>query len=60
MFAGLAADLTGHMGYEVGDPADLGSPNSRNGNTPKTVQTEVGEVVWTCRGTASPASKSEA
>lgn len=41
---GLAAELTGHLGYEVGDPAGRGSPNSRNGSTPKTVQTEVGAV----------------
>jgi len=39
---GLAAELTGHLGYEVGDPAGRGSPNSRNGHTPKTVQTEIG------------------
>jgi putative transposase len=41
---GLAAELTGHLGYEVGDPAGRGSPNSRNGSTPKTVQTEVGPL----------------
>ncbi len=41
---GLAAELTGHLGYEIGDPAGRGSPNSRNGSTPKTVQTEVGAV----------------
>ena len=41
---GLAAELTGHLGYEQGDPAGRGSPNSRNGSTPKTVQTEVGAV----------------
>jgi len=41
---GLAAELTGHLGYEVGDPAGRGSPNSRNGASPKTVQTEVGAV----------------
>lgn len=41
---GLAAELSGHLGYEVGDPAGRGSPNSRNGSTPKTVQTEVGAV----------------
>jgi putative transposase len=41
---GLAAELTGHLGYEVGDPAGRGSHNSRNGSTPKTVQTEVGAV----------------
>ncbi len=41
---GLASELTAHLGYEVGDPAGRGSPNSRNGSTPKTVQTEVGAV----------------
>src|SRR6187455_1932930 len=33
---GLAAELTEHLGYERGDPAGRGSPNSRNGSTPKT------------------------
>src|SRR5690242_11411453 len=28
---GLAAELTEHLGYEKGDPAGRGSPNSRNG-----------------------------
>jgi putative transposase len=41
---GLAAELTGHLGYEKGDPAGRGSPNSRNGSTPKTISTEVGDV----------------
>ncbi len=41
---GLAAELTEHVGYEKGDPAGRGSPNSRNGATPKTVATEVGPV----------------
>jgi putative transposase len=41
---GLAAELTDHLGYEVGDAAGRGSPNSRNGTSPKTVQTEVGAV----------------
>jgi putative transposase len=41
---GLQAELTGHLGYEKGDPAGRGSPNSRNGTTPKTVATEVGDV----------------
>jgi putative transposase len=46
---GLAAELTDHLGsdhlgYDRGDPAGRGSPNSRNGATPKTVQTEVGPV----------------
>jgi putative transposase len=41
---GLAAELTGHLGYEKGDPAGRGSANSRNGTTPKTLSTEVGPV----------------
>ena len=41
---GLAAELTEHVGYDKGDPAGRGSPNSRNGTTPKTVATEVGDV----------------
>src|SRR5690242_12869998 len=41
---GLAAELTGHLGYEKGDPAGRGSPNSRNGSSPKTVASEVGDV----------------
>jgi putative transposase len=41
---GLAAELTGHLGYEKGDPAGRGSPNSRNGSSPKTLSSEVGDV----------------
>jgi putative transposase len=41
---GLAAELTDHLGYDKGDPAGRGSPNSRNGSTPKTIATEVGDV----------------
>jgi putative transposase len=41
---GLEVERTDHLGYEEGDPAGRGSPNSRNGSTPKTVQTEVGPV----------------
>jgi putative transposase len=41
---GLEVERTDHLGYEAGDPAGRGSPNSRNGSTPKTVQTEVGPV----------------
>ena len=32
---GLAAELTDHLGYEQGDPAGRGSPNSRNGHDPE-------------------------
>jgi putative transposase len=41
---GLTAELTSHLGYEKGDPAGRGSPNSRNGTTGKTLATEVGDV----------------
>ena len=41
---GLAAELTGHLGYEKGDPAGRGVPNSRNGSTPKRLGTEVGDI----------------
>ncbi|MCF7552690.1 IS256 family transposase [Pseudonocardia sp. WMMC193] len=41
---GLAAEQTAHLGYERGDPAGRGTPNSRNGTTPKTLATEVGDV----------------
>jgi putative transposase len=41
---GLAAELTGHLGYEKGDPAGRGSSNSRNGTSPKTLATEIGPV----------------
>ena len=49
---GLAAELTEHLGYERGDPAGRGSPNSRNGSTPKTLATEVGAVPLDTPGTA--------
>jgi putative transposase len=42
--AGLAAELTDHLGYERHDPAGNGSGNSRNGSTPKQLGTEVGDV----------------
>ena len=41
---GLQAELSEHLGYEKGDPAGRGSPNSRNGSTPKTLSSEVGQV----------------
>jgi putative transposase len=41
---GLDAELTDHLGYERGDPAGRGSPNSRNGSTPKQVQSQVGPL----------------
>ena len=41
---GMDAELTSHLGYERGDRAGRGSGNSRNGSTPKTVGTEIGDV----------------
>jgi transposase-like protein len=41
---GLRAELTDHLGYEKGDPQARFFPNSRNGTTPKTVATEVGDI----------------
>jgi putative transposase len=41
---GLAVEQTAHLGYEKGDPAGRGTANSRNGTSPKTVATEVGDV----------------
>ena len=41
---GMQVELADHLGYEKGDRAGHGSGNSRNGTTPKTVGTEVGDV----------------
>ncbi len=41
---GMKAELTDHLGYQAGDAAGRGSGNSRNGTTPKTIATEIGEV----------------
>ncbi|MDA8391281.1 MAG: transposase, partial [Actinomycetota bacterium] len=41
---GMDAELTSHLGYERGDRAGQGSGNSRNGTTPKTLGTEVGDI----------------
>ncbi len=41
--AGLQAELTDHLGYEKHDRAGWGAPNSRNGSTPKTVSSEIGD-----------------
>ena len=40
---GLTAELD-DLDYAQGDPAGQGSPNVRNGSTPKTLGTEVGRV----------------
>lgn len=41
---GLQSELTGHLGYDKGDPAGRVLPNSRNGFSAKTVSSEVGDV----------------
>jgi len=41
---GLQVELSDHLGYEKGDPDAAAFANSRNGTTPKTVATQVGDV----------------
>lgn len=41
---GLQAELGEHLGYDKGDPEAALFPNSRNGSSPKTVATSVGDV----------------
>jgi transposase-like protein len=41
---GLEVELADHLGYEPYDVAGRGSGNSRNGTSPKTVSTEIGDV----------------
>jgi transposase-like protein len=41
---GRNVELADHLGYDKGDPDAKHFPNSRNGSTPKTVATEVGDV----------------
>jgi len=41
---GMSTELTDHLGYARGEAAGRGSGNSRNGSTPKTVSTEVGDI----------------
>src|SRR4051794_19946750 len=40
----LQSEMTEHLGYEKHDPKGRGTPNSRNGTSPKTLKTELGEV----------------
>lgn len=42
--AALHAEMTDHLGYDRHEAAGRGSGNSRNGTTPKTVQTTAGPV----------------
>ncbi len=41
---GLQAELTGHLGYEKGSPEASLFINSRNGTTPKSVSSSVGDI----------------
>ncbi len=41
---GLQVELAEHLGYDKGGPAGRGSPNVRNGSTPKTIQSELGRL----------------
>src|SRR5215217_7003129 len=40
----LGAELTDHLGYPPGQAPPGGAANTRNGSTPKTLQTELGPV----------------
>jgi putative transposase len=40
----LEVEMAEHLGYERGDPSGHGSGNARNGTTPKTLRTDIGEV----------------
>ena len=41
---GLQVELSDHLGYEKGDPEAAEFSNSRNGTSPKTAATQVGDV----------------
>jgi putative transposase len=41
---GLQAELSDHLGYDKGDPDARFFPNSRNGSSPKSVSSEVGDL----------------
>jgi putative transposase len=41
---GLQAELSDHLGYDKGDPDASLFANSRNGTTPKTVASQVGDI----------------
>jgi transposase-like protein len=40
----LEVEMADHLGYDKHDPVGRNGGNSRNGSTPKTVRTEIGEV----------------
>nr|WP_245934551.1 IS256 family transposase [Arthrobacter psychrolactophilus] len=41
---GLQAEMAGHLGYEKGERSAASPNNSRNGSTPKTVASEIGDI----------------
>lgn len=41
---GLQAELSGHLGYDKGDPVGRFLPNARNRSYPKTLGTSAGDV----------------
>ena len=41
---GLEVEMAEHLGYERHAPEGRGTPNSRNGSSPKRLKTDVGEV----------------
>jgi putative transposase len=41
---GLSVELSDHLGYEKGDPEASVFANSRNGTTPKTLASQVGQI----------------
>jgi len=50
---GLQAELSDHLGYDKGDPAAALFANSRNGTTPKTMSSQVGDVALEFRVTGT-------
>ena len=45
---GLEVEMTEHLGYERHAPEGRGTPNSRNGSTPKRVTTESARSICGC------------
>ncbi|MDJ0358604.1 IS256 family transposase, partial [Paenarthrobacter sp. PH39-S1] len=42
---GLQAEMVGHLGYGKGERSPASPGNARNGSTPKTVASEIGDIV---------------